>query len=280
MPSFQHRLFDRALRLIRFRQRYWKQFDGVRTPKRETPPSGKWQGKDFDGYPFYWRDPEGERDGYIVALHGGGYVAEASKGHLGAYGALANLTGKRVYLPYYPLAPFNSPDAILDWTRRFTAYVREHNGDAPVLVVGDSAGANLALQLTHAGETVDRLVLWSPWVDIEGANPALLEQDGKCALLKHSGLKDFARMYHGERDPRDPALSPIFREREDLPPTLIVSGEDDLFHPDIDAYATTRMGQGAPLTYHLEPGVWHDYMLIPTPEAKRAVKMTAEFLSA
>ena len=86
-------------------------------------------------------------------------------------------------------------------------------------------------------------------------------------------------MYHGDTDPTDPLLSPAFRKSEDLPPTLVISGEQDLLHPDIEDWATKRVGQGAPVELHSEPGVWHDYMLLPTPEAKRALVMTADFLS-
>jgi acetyl esterase/lipase len=286
MVSWQHKFFDRVLRLIRFRQRYWAQYDGVKTPKRERPSGWIKKAmtvgqKSFEDMPFYWLEPaNGATDGYIIALHGGGYVAEGSKGHWDSYAKLVNLTGKRVYFPFYPLAPFHSPKAIREWTERFVEHVREHRPDDPLLMIGDSAGANLALQMTEMGVPVDRLVLWSPWVDIEGANPEIAARDGSCALLRAEGLKEFSQMYHGETDPRDPMISPIFRETESLPPTLILSGDQDLFHPDIEAYASKRAGQGQPVELRTEEGVWHDYMLMPTPESKRALKATAAFLQA
>jgi len=285
MVSWQHKFFDRVLRLIRFRQRYWAQFDGVKIPKRERPNGWIKKAmtvgeKTFEDMPFYWLEPADAQDkGYIIALHGGGYVAEGSKGHWDSYAKLVNLTGKRVYFPYYPLAPFHSPQTIRDWTQRFVTHVREHRPDVPLLMIGDSAGANLALQLIGAGEKVDRLVLWSPWVDIEGRNPEIAARDGACALLRAEGLQDFAKLYYGDADPRDPMLSPIFRDQETLPPTLILSGDQDLFHPDIEVYANKRAEQGQPVELRTETGVWHDYMLLPTPEGKRALKATAAFLS-
>ena len=286
MPSLQHKTFDRLLRLIRFRHAYWRQFDGVKTPRRSFPsaaerkrrPIGQ---KEFEGFPFLWFDPKaGKPDGYVIALHGGGYVAEASHGHLTSYAKLADLTGKRIYAPFYPLAPFHTPDAIREWTQHFVEHVREHRPDAPLLMTGDSAGANLALQLIQTGTPVERLVLWSPWLDVEGANPDILARDGACALIRADGLQEFARTYYGDSDPRDPLLSPIFREAEDLPPTLILSGDQDLFHADIATYAATRAGQGAPVTLETTPGVWHDFMLIPTPEARAALTRSAAFLCA
>jgi len=280
--SIQHRIIDRALRVIRFRHAYWKQFDGVKTPKRTNPTKGmvarhKIGRKDFDGFPFLWFDPsKRDPEGYVVALHGGGYVAEASGRHFSAYAKLADLTGKRIYAPFYPLAPFHTPEEIRDWTLRFVAHVQEHNADYPLLMTGDSAGANLALQLIESGTVPLRLVLWSPWVDVEGANPLIMERDGSCALIRAEGLQEFAKTYYGDNDPRDPMLSPLFRESEALPPTLVLSGDQDLFHPDIEAYAGKRDN----VTLETAPGLWHDYMIVPTPEARAALTRSADFLSA
>ena len=279
--SLRHRAFDATLRAIRFRHRYWARFDGVRVPKRTLPNALHKFGRqvevqDDDGFPIVGFHPKtGEADGRIVALHGGGYVAEASPLHFTAYCKLADLTGRSVVAPLYPLAPFHSAKHIREWTLGFLDTL---NG--PLLLTGDSAGGNLALQMTASGVAVERMVLWSPWLDVGSSNPAILARDGACALLPAKGMREFGAMYHGNADPTDPLLSPVFREREDLPPTLVISGEEDLLHPDIETWAAKRAGQGAPVELHTEPGVWHDYMLLPTPETKRALAMTANFLSA
>ena len=277
--SVQHRMFDRVLRWMDFRHRYWARYDGVRVPKRTMPNVLHRLGRrveegGHDGFPVLTFHPKaGAASGRIVALHGGGYVAEASAGHLSSYCRLADLSGMAVVAPLYPLAPFHTPERIREWTLGFLRTV-----DGPLRLTGDSAGGNLALQMTASGVEVARLVLWSPWLDVGASNPEILARDGACALLSGDGMGEFGKMYYGGRDPKDPMLSPVFREREELPPTLVLSGAEDLLHPDIVDWARRRQAGGADVTLHTQPHVWHDYMLLPTPEAKRALRMTADFL--
>ena len=274
-------MFDRALRLVDFRHRYWARYDGVRVPKRHYPNILHKLGRsiaerDHDGFPVLEIHPKSQSmTGHIVALHGGGYVAEASSAHISAYCRLADLTKMTVVAPLYPLAPFHSPGRIREWTLSFLATL-----DGPLRLTGDSAGGNLALQVIASGVEVDRMVLWSPWLDVGASNPQILARDGACALLPAKGMREFGAMYYGTSDPTDPMLSPLFRETEKLPPTLVISGDRDLLHPDIEAWTAKRAEQGAPVELHTEAGVWHDYMLLPTPEAKRALDMTAKFMIA
>lgn len=272
-------MFDRALRLVDFRHRYWARYDGARVPKRIMPNRLHKLGRriieqEHDGFPVLEFHPKsGRADGRVVALHGGGYVAEASSAHFSAYCRLADLTGVQVTAPLYPLAPFHTPVQVREWVLGYLATLV-----GPHRLLGDSAGGNLALQVTAGGVDVERMVLWSPWLDVGASNPQILARDGACALLPAKGMREFGAMYHGACNPSDPMLSPLFRVSETLPPTLVISGEQDLLHPDISAWSAKRAGQGAPVELHAEPGVWHDYMLLPTPEAKRALAMTASFL--
>ena len=278
MPSLRHRLFGWILRRQGFPQRFETMVGGPGL-KRHFPKRHRGGRKDFEGFPFLWFDPPGERKpGVVVALHGGGYIAEAQPPHLSAYAEMANATGMRVYAPYYPLAPEHDADTIIGWTRRFIDYVLEHNANPPLHLTGDSAGANLALHMIRDGVSAERLVLWSPWVDMEMGNPDLPAHNGKCVLLD---LDTIGRISHNVADKaRLREMSPIFWESENLPPTLVISGDHDLFHPDIAAYVEQRAGQGADITLDTAPGLFHDYVIFPTPEGKRARRMTAEFLSA
>ena len=283
MPSFTHNLFKFLIRL----QGYPKKFEtmvgagGLKRhwPSKKTSEKHGVGKKVFEGFPFIWFDPsDGERQpGPVIALHGGGYVTEAQPPHLDVYAKLADLTGRRIYVPYYPLAPEHTPEQIHSWTRRFIDHVIEHNAGEPLLLTGDSAGANLALLMVRDGVKADRMVLWSPWVDVEMANPDLSINDGKCALLAHDSIEAIAGAYAGGVDRR--SLSPAHFENEDLPPTLVLSGSHDLLHPDIELYAAKRAGQGAPVRLETAPKLFHDYMLIPSPEGRQALNRTAAFLN-
>ena len=285
MPSLRHRVLERLVRLSGLRRRMHLQAGGRGTVRyRPTRAQVRKYGartKVFEGFPFHWFNPSGGASvgkGVVVFLHGGAFVMEAQPPHLAVCAKLAGLLGLRVYVPLYPLAPMHTPEAVRDWTFSFVAHVREHVGAAPLHLVGDSAGANLCLQLVRGGAEAERLVLWCPWVDLELDDAATRAQDGRCALLSRDSLRACAEIYAGAVPLDDPSISPLSAKPSGLPPTLILSGTRDLLHPTIVAFAEDAQARGEPVTLSVYDELFHDWMLLPTPEARRALAETARFI--
>ena len=94
--------------------------------------------------------PQQVGDGVIFYIHGGGWCLGSTKTHVGAMRALANASGKTVVGVDYRLAPENPFPAGLNdvvWAYRSILASPEKFdlSDGPIVIAGDSAGANLAL---------------------------------------------------------------------------------------------------------------------------------------
>ena len=140
-----------------------------------TPPIGfSWEPFEIEGIPAAWVRPEGghDRSKMILYCHGGGYTS----GTLGYARLLASrmalATGYEVLAFQYRLAPEHPylealEDARLVWEHLvFLGW-----GAREIILAGDSAGGNLALELALDLRDADRmlpwrLVLFSPWPDM------------------------------------------------------------------------------------------------------------------
>jgi epsilon-lactone hydrolase len=124
-----------------------------------------------DGVPAMWLVPQGaDTDRVIVALHGGGFVGGSLYTHRKMYGHLARAAGIRVLLATYRHTPeFRFPAQIED---AVTAYRWAAARARTVALAGDSSGGGLAVQVALRAPGVAALLLLSPWIDMDPAQPA------------------------------------------------------------------------------------------------------------
>ena len=116
--------------------------------------------------------PRAAGGGHVLYLHGGAYVGESSAHHWRFLARLARAARATITVPIYTLAPKAT-------AREVVAEVMgvQRELAAPV-VMGDSAGAGLALAAAQAAraqgrDTPRELVLLSPWVDATMTNPGI-----------------------------------------------------------------------------------------------------------
>jgi len=212
------------------------------------------------------RDADSRRT--VIHFHGGGYcvgsahTAKAWAAHLSA------LTGCRVVLPEYRLAPEHPYPAALQDAR---AVMTALSGQAPrgtVAVSGDSAGGGLALALLlgmrdDGEESPAGCILLSPWLDLgrdRRAVPDLVRRD---VLLSPDWLDACARAYADPAAWASPLVSPLCAAHAGLPPLLIQAGTDELLAPDAGLLAASAAAAGVDVTYTTWPRMWHDFALQP-----------------
>ena len=140
-----------------------------------SPPIGfSWEPFALGEMPMAWVRPERGHDKSKVILycHGGGYTS----GNLGYARVLAakmaSVTGYEVLAFQYRLAPEAPyPAALEDALEAWEYLMHQGWGAKDVIVVGDSAGGNLALELmlelkAEQRFLPSRLILFSPWTDM------------------------------------------------------------------------------------------------------------------
>jgi acetyl esterase/lipase len=162
----------------------------------------------------------------IAYLHGGGFVFGSARLQDKRLEELAVACRAMVVSVDYRLAPeFPYPAAPDDCE----AVARELAADGTLAIVGESAGANLAvatmLRLRERGEVaqVRAAALVSGVYDLAlGA----LAESGTGPLTREE-LEPLIEDYVGDASRSDPQLSPLNAELRDLPPVLLVVGSLD-----------------------------------------------------
>jgi acetyl esterase len=204
--------------------------------------------------------PSGDRLPGVVYFHGGGFVIGSLDTHDTFCRAIALGARATVVSVDYRLAPeYPFPGAVEDAvtaTASVAELARELGVDDEHLVVaGDSAGGNLALQAAIAardndGPRISGLLLLYPWVDLALDRPSCRE-NAEGYLLQTAQLVAWRGMYAGpDADWSDPALSPVHADLAGLPPTVVVTVEFDPLRDDGVELAARLDEAGVP-TEHL-----------------------------
>ena len=228
-----------------------------------------------------------DRRHVVLYCHGGGYTC----GQLGYARVLASKlalsTGCAVLSFEYRLAPEAPyPSAIDDALRVWDYLMYMGIGARDVIVAGDSAGGNLALELALAVKAQGRsqpraLVLMSPWTDMtmQGASYQ------KCAaldpMLTHDYIDSCRTAYRGANSTlewEDPSLSPLFADLRGLPPTLIQVGTNEILKSDSINLAKAMTEQEVYAVLEVYPECWHVFQQMPIPHAAQAMESVGRFV--
>ncbi|WP_157789213.1 alpha/beta hydrolase fold domain-containing protein, partial [Bradyrhizobium japonicum] len=99
------------------------------------------------GWPVYYTAPSSGHEGcnHVMFLHGGGFINEIVPAH---WRFVAQMTRKArivCVVPIYPLAPRATAKDVVPATAELLRMLLEDAGPSKVTVVGNSAGASLAL---------------------------------------------------------------------------------------------------------------------------------------
>lgn len=245
--------------------------EGLAEPKEDVAQAVD---VDADGVPArllrpHGADPE-EHLPALVYLHGGGFVLGDLETHDAPSRRLANRTGRVVLVVDYRRPPEHVfPAALVDSVAALDWLV-EH-GDAHgvdvrrIGVVGDSAGANLAIgtALRRPG-VLEAAVLVYPFLDPEAGSASYASTEG--GLDREDGLWFFQQYVEpgDDRVLRDPELAPLRSTRlGELPRTLVqIAGEDTLVDEDRELVARAR-DLGADVTELTYDGMIHGFWRHP-----------------
>lgn len=197
-------------------------------------------------------------------LHGGGFQIGGIASHVGLAARLAQALGLRLLLPAYRLAPEHRFPAAHDDALAVLRAMQAAD-EAPVAILGDSAGGGLALSTAirgrDAGLPLPRaLLLLSPWLDLSLSGASYRDLAAEDPFSKPAQLAAMARSYLGRGGPApdDPAVSPLFAGLHDLPPLLIHAGGADITLDDSRRLAARPEAR---VTLRIHPGMCHHFQV-------------------
>ena len=225
----------------------------------------------------------------IVYFHGGGYTIGSTKSYAGTLAMIANTVECLLVAPDYRLAPEHPYPAGHEDCLAVAKAVLKTYPEHKVILAGDSAGGALALyvasELSAVGqlESVDALLLVSPWVD-PSASGGSMESNVDTDFINPQFLNNCisALMPNEDRASTHPSICFIASDLDGLPRTLVQYGGAEIFADQIEAFCVRLEQSDVELTKELYPSQYHVFQMGSAidPEAKQAMYSLADFVKA
>ncbi|MGY4857341.1 alpha/beta hydrolase fold domain-containing protein [Cryobacterium sp. AP23] len=219
----------------------------------------------------------------VLYLHGGAYINQASSFQFQMADEVARITGARIVIPMYPLAPEHQYDEAYSKLLATYADLAADSDSADLTLLGDSAGGGLALGLAQVLQVnnlpqPENIILLSPWLDLTMTNPGIPNLESTDPVLGTLGLVEMGQAWAGSTETKDPRLSPIYGSFEDLGHITLFTGTRELFIADARKFRAMAAIRSIEITYIEKAKMNHDYPLIPAPEGEEARQQIAQII--
>jgi acetyl esterase/lipase len=154
-----------------------------------------------------------------------------------------------------------------------------------IVLVGDSAGGNLALallvQLRDQGRPLPRgAVCLSPPTDLTLSGETWALNARRDLLLNPAKIRTAIALYLRGADPRLPLASPLYADLRGLPPLLILAGSEERLLSDATRFAEKARAADVAVTLEIWDGMQHGWHILHgfLPEGRRALDRIGAFI--
>ena len=191
----------------------------------------------------------------VVYVHGGGFVLGSLDSHDDVCAEIAHATGFAVVSVDYRLSPEHAHPAAYDDA---LAVVRAVVGR--VVLVGDSAGANLAAAVAASVEVAGQVLIY-PGLGGDRAKGSYLTH-AHAPMLTLADVDFYASIRHGGAEPVGDATAAPLQALDftGLPPTVAFSAECDPLADDARDYVVRIVAAGGQAEWVNEAGLVHGYL--------------------
>lgn len=239
----------------------------------------------IEGIKSEWIIPKGTNEEKLIFyVHGGGYVSGSCNDHRSFVSAIAYNSNISCLQYEYRLAPeYTFPYALNDSLKVYKSILKRYKPEN-LIVMGESAGGGLTLAILLALKQENipmpkAAVAISPWTDLSCSRDSYKTKN-KVSVAPTDSWKVFSKHYVGNKDPKNPLISPLFGDLEGLPPIYINSAVDDeLFDDGKEFYEKAELA-GIDITFKAGEGMVHCYPLLSPmfKEAKEAMDEILDFI--
>lgn len=220
----------------------------------------------------------------VIYLHGGGFVVGGLHSHDDVCAEIRHRSGLTVVAVDYRLSPEHPHPAAFDDA---CAVIRHWGAQGPVVLVGDSAGANLAAAAAHAmrgsGMPLLGQVLIYPVLGGD-VNQGSYLKHAHAPLLSRDDVLYYQNIRHGGPPPADDATVHPLRDRDftGLPPTLTIGAQCDPLADDARDYAAQVRAAGGRAHWIEEAGLVHGFLRAraSVPRAAASFTLIVETITA
>lgn len=285
----QTKFFNNTLKLINAKKLVSKTFlNPKRTKKFKFPNKLK---KEFKTTQFLLAErnvvtlePKLNRQNkHIIFLHGGAYCVEANASHWWAIEQIIKKTDFTISFIDYPLSPENTYKEAYQMV--FDAYLKliETYPNDVFYLIGDSAGGGFCLAFAewlrdkNFSKLPQKIALLSPWLDLSMSNPDIEEFQKKDFLLDPEALLFCAKNFAGDLDLKNPMLSPIFGDLNNLNDIAIFVGSEEIFLSDCKILKEKLINSNTKFQYKEYNGMQHDWLIFRTKNSKILINDIVDF---
>jgi monoterpene epsilon-lactone hydrolase len=224
----------------------------------------------------------------ILYLHGGGYVSGSIRSHRVMCVPLAKQTGLRILTPGYRLAPEHPfPAALEDVLSVYRWLLKQRYESKNIFLAGDSAGGGLSLaavlSLREQGDPLPAgVICLSPWADLSLSGDTYRTNEKSEPVLSIEDLSEWALVYAGRSNHRNPLVSPVYADYQGLPRILIQVGSEEVLLDDARSIEKKASAAGVDVSLNIYEGMWHVWHTVGTslPEARAAFEEIHQFVHA
>ena len=212
----------------------------------------------------------------ILYLHGGAYVDAITDFHMHFCDRMAGETDSYVIVPLYPLAPNHTYKDTYELLDNMYGELRK---SSDLIIMGDSAGGGMALSyceyLNEKGiEQPDRLIAFSPWVDISMTTSDYSEYQARDPIVEREGAVVMGEAWAGDLDTKDYRVSPYFGNLNGLTDITMFVGTREILYPDVVSFYENLRTEDVNAELIVGEGMNHIYPIYPfVPESIRARNM-------
>jgi len=221
---------------------------------------------------------------HVLFFHGGGYVFEPSRNNFMMIEKFISLSKCMLTYVAYPLSPEHNVDNTIEMV--FETYKTQIDKfpDHTFILMGDSAGGGLALALAiHIKKMKvkqpEKLVLFSPWLDISLSNPEIEHYEARDFILNTESLRAAGARYAFDVPLNDYKVSPIHGDLNNLGDILVFYGSEEILKPDCEKMIRTSGLKNTFIKGIEFEEMQHDWVVLPILEQDLALGDVIDFIS-
>lgn len=227
------------------------------------------------------------QDACLLHLHGGAYVSGGLLQCRFLIGPICALCGAPALTFSYRLAPqFPYPAQLEDALTAYHYLIDQGFASQRIVLVGESAGGNLALSLTRRlrdeGSPLPAgLVLMSPWTDLAQRGESYQTLRDVDATLNPQELMDDALQFAGSAERlTDPEISPLYADFHGFPPVEIHCGTHEILLSDAESLENNLLRDGVKAHLIRWEGMCHVFQAFGFEESRASNAQIAAFIRA
>jgi epsilon-lactone hydrolase len=237
----------------------------------------------FTGHWFLPRlDPLGAAT--VLYFHGGGY-SFYPKSYASFIALLAANARSRLFALDYRLAPENPFPAQLEDALNSFCWLLRTTPPERLILMGDSAGANLALALLLSIRERNLpqpalAILMSPPTDFRETQYPSLTANEPFDWINWRMASQWADWFCASAQRDNPLISPLCADLRGLAPIYVQAGRVEILHDSVHAFADEARRQGADVSLETWADMNHDFQIFghEAPQSDEALRRVGQVI--